>query len=129
MVEGSLADAYDPDTHRELAVRSASARSSTLDQRLKVELGFADGIATAFPGTTEPGRRAVDLLIGDGALSEDIPSLRSLNHFHNPLIDPWDDAGLRAGPILGTALVRGQSSVLWQQNRDQPSTVVFTPVP
>jgi hypothetical protein len=129
MVEGSLADAYDPDTHRELAVRSASARSSTLDQRLKVELGFSDGVATAFPGTTEPGRRAVDLLIGDGALSEDIPSLRSLNHFHNPLIDPWDDAGLRAGVILGTALVRGQSSVLWQQNREQPSTVVFTPVP
>ncbi|MGH7305874.1 MAG: hypothetical protein ACRELZ_21525 [Candidatus Rokuibacteriota bacterium] len=37
-----------------------------------------------------------------------MPSIRSVNHFHNPL-KPWPDAG---GPF-------GQSSIYWQQNADQ----------
>ena len=108
--------AYDPDTHRAVAKKSASAEVSALDQLLKRELGLTDGIGAQFPGTTEATRRQVDDLIGDGARSEDVPFFRSFNHFHNPLIDPWDNAGLRAFSILGFSLLRGQSSALWQQN-------------
>ena len=128
-VYGGAAIAYEAETHAQLAVKSTSREVSSIDRVLKFELGLSGGVTTTFRGVARPGVRRVDELIGDGALSEDIPSFRSLNHFHNPLIDPWDDAGLRAGPMLGTALVRGQSSVLWQQNDEQPSTFVFTPVP
>jgi hypothetical protein len=121
--------AYDPETHVELSVKAASTEASSIDRVLKLELGLSGGVTTTFRGVARPGLRRVDELIGDGAFSEDTPAFRSLNHFHNPLIVPWDDAGLRAGSILGAALVRGQSSVLWQQNGDQPSTFVFTPVP
>jgi hypothetical protein len=129
IVHGGAAIAYDGETHAQLAVKSASREVSSIDRVLKFELGLSGGVTTTFRGVARPGLRRVDDLIGDGALSEDTPSFRSLNHFHNPLIDPWDAAGLRAGPMLGPALVRGQSSVLWQQNDDQPSTFVFTPVP
>ena len=122
---GGIAVAYDPDTHRALATKSASAKVSALDQLLRLELGLTDGIGTQFPGVTFAARRQVDQLIGDGAFSEDVPRHRSLNHFHNPLIDPWDNAGLQAFSILGFATVRGQSSVLWQQNEAQDTSSVF----
>ena len=127
---GGIAVAYDPDTHRALATKSASAKVSALDQLLRLELGLTDGIGTQFPGVTFAARRQVDQLIGDGAFSEDVPRHRSLNHFHNPLIDPWDNAGLQAFSILGFATVRGQSSVIWQQNEAQDtSSVLILPLP
>ena len=106
---GGTAVAYDTQTHGELATKSASAEVSALDRFLKQELGFTDGITTQFPGITRVTRRRVDQLIGDGATSEDVPPFRSLNHFHNPLIDPWDNAGLRAFSIFGLPTVSGQS--------------------
>ena len=119
------ADAYDPQTHREIARRSASAGLPKVDQILKLDLGLSAGIGTVFPGITERQLRTVDELIGDGAFSEDIPPFRSLNHFHNPLLDPWDNAGLRAFSIFGLPTVNGQSSALWQQNDAQDTSTVF----
>jgi len=128
LAEAAPVGAYDPATHRQLATRSIDPGISRVDEFLRKELSLADGVSSAFPGVTVRAPRRVEQLIGDGALAEDSPPWRSLNHFHNPLIDPWDDAGLRAFSILDLALVRGQSSVLWQQNTDQPSSMVFTPV-
>jgi len=88
--------AYEAETHAQLAIKSASRGVSSIDRVLTFELGLSGGVTTTFRGVARPGLRRVDELIGDGALSEDIPSFRSLNHFHNPLIDPWDDAGLRS---------------------------------
>ncbi|HKZ75234.1 MAG TPA: hypothetical protein VJ259_01080, partial [Actinomycetota bacterium] len=126
---GGAAIAYEPGTHERLAIRSAAPSVSLLDQILKQELGLIDGIKTPFPGTARRTLQRVEDLIGDGARFEDFPSWRALNHFHNPLVEPWDEAGLRTFSIFGLPLVRGQSSTLWQQNPNQPWTFVFTPVP
>lgn len=122
-------NAYDQATHREIAQRATVPTISSLDQILKGELGLSEGIRETFPGISEPGLRSLQQLIGDGAFFEDVPGRRSLNHFHNPLVSPWDDAGLRTFSILGVPLIRGQSLVLWQQNPSQDSTFVLTPVP
>lgn len=111
---GLSAHAYDPQTHREIAERAAGSPISFIDEVLKDQLGFSKGILERFPGRSIPRLRTIQELIGDGAFSEDIPDTRSLNHFHNPLL-PWEDAGLRT--LFG--LVRGQSSVLWQQRPEQ----------
>src|SRR3990170_6001283 len=126
---GGAAIAYEPGTHERLAIRSAAPSVSLLDQILKQELGLIDGIKTPFPGTARRTLQRVEDLIGDGARFEDFPSWRALNLFHNPLVEPWDEAGLRTFSIFGLPLVRGQSSTLWQQNPNQPWTFVFTPVP
>lgn len=130
LIGSGTAIAYDAQTHRELATKAASAEVSKLDQILRRELGLTDGIRKDFPGLTMATPRRVEQLIGDGALSEDVPPHRSLNHFHNPLIDPWDNAGLRAFSIFGMSTVRGQSSALWQQNEEQDTSTVFVfPLP
>ncbi|TAK10127.1 hypothetical protein EPO44_00405 [bacterium] len=128
IVNCSALDAYDPVTHREIAHRAARPPVSSVDDVLKSELGLKEGIQETFPGISEAGQRTVEQLIGDGALFEDVPNTRSLNHFHNPL-RPWGEAGLRTFSVLGVPLLRGQSSVLWQQNTSQDTTFVSTPVP
>jgi len=109
--------AYELGTHREIAQRAAQPSISSLDQVLKGELGFPDGITQTFPARIQPGIRSVAQLIGDGAEAEDDPVWRTINHFHNPL-QPWDQAGLS---VLGFG---GQSSVLWQQNASQDTSTV-----
>ena len=121
--------AYDSLTHREIGERAAQSTVSSIDRVLKDDLGIPAGIAERFEGQSVPGLRNVQELIGDGSLFEDVPGRRSFNHFHNPLVSPWDDAGLRTFSILGVPLIRGQSSVLWQQNPSQDSTFVLTPIP
>ncbi len=120
-----MLDAYDRETHREIAQRSVELSISSLDQILKDELGLRRGITENFTGRSDPRPRTIQELIGDGAIAEDTPITRQLNHFHNPLVEPWQDASLRV--FFGA--VRGQSSVLWQQNTTQNSTFVFTPIP
>ncbi len=124
-----LAGAYDPVTHQTIGERAAAPAISQLDTVLKTDLSIPAGVDQRFFGPSLRQLRSIAELIGDGSLSEDVPSIRGLNHFHNPLIHPWDGAGLRAFSLFGIATVRGQSSVLWQQNPDQDTTVVFTPLP
>jgi len=128
--KGLSLNAYDTFTHREIARQSAQPSVSSVDEVLKGHLGLPDGIRERFPGHSQPGLRSVEQLIGDGALFEDVPGTRSLNHFHNPLFQadgtsrgPWNQAGLRFGLQLG------QSSVLWQQNTNQNFSSVFIPLP
>lgn len=103
------AGAYEPETHREIAIKAAQPNASSTDEVLKTELGIRGGIAEVLLGQ----RVGIDFLIGEGAFSEDSPFTRSRNHFHNPLL-PWESAGL-------TGIFGGQSSVVWQQNRSQSS--------
>jgi hypothetical protein len=97
---------------------------SLLDGVLKDHLGMQEGTKEKlFRGT--PQEQTVERLIVEGARSEDDPFTRVFNHFHNPLASQWQEAGLRA--FLGA--VRGQSSVLWQQNTNQNLSLVFMPAP
>ncbi len=95
---------YDLGTHREIAVRAVEV--SGVDQVLREQLGLSGGARHLVSG------REVRELLGEGALTEDVPVVRVLNHFHDPL-KPWESAGLHV------LLQLGQSSVLWQQNPDQ----------
>lgn len=113
--------AYEVGTHGELAQRAVDPTVSSLDEVLRTELGMPSGIAQQLLG------RDVRALIGDGARLEDLPSRRALNHFHNPLREPWDDAGLRTFSLFGVPLIRGQSSALWQQNPAQDTTFIYSP--
>ena len=108
------ASAYESETHRELALLSTSPEVSTLDAVLKTDLGLHGGVRHPLLGSS------VERLVSLGAAGEDNPDLRSLNHFHNPLL-PWGDAGLSVG---GGLLARGTSSVLWQQTLGQDAASV-----
>lgn len=50
--------------------------------------------------------------IEEGAKYEDKPTLRSFNHFHNPL-KPWNQAGLDEKLVVS---LEGKSSLLWSQD-------------
>lgn len=130
-----ILNAYDPATHRAIGEHAAHPTVSQLDNILKSELGIPSGVDQRFFGPSLQELRSVAELIGDGSFFEDA-SLRFFNHFHNPLYQadgtgrgPWNQAGLRTFSILGVPLIRGQSSVLWQQNPSQDTTFVFTPLP
>ncbi|MFQ5803957.1 MAG: hypothetical protein ACE5JQ_13770 [Candidatus Methylomirabilales bacterium] len=94
--------AYDVDTHKEIGLRAVNV--SSMDSVLKSELALRDGKASVF------NERTAEDWLSEGAGLEDVPFLRVVNHFHNPL-RPWDLAGL---PLLV-----GQASVRWQQDGSQ----------
>lgn len=98
--------AYDAVTHGELAVSAAIV--SSVEQTMRDALGLRDGLRTPFSKTL-----ARDW-VRAGATLEDEPPLRPFHHFHNPLVEPWEAAGLDVGGLAG-----GQSSALWQQNPSQ----------
>src|SRR6266481_912753 len=91
---------YQPETHR--ALSTTAVDRSDLHLILRTQLGVDEGIRFAING------EIVRAWVGIGAHLEDVPPVRSLNHFHSPL-KAWADAG---GPL-------GQSSVYWQQNPNQ----------
>ena len=101
---------YDIDSHR--AIAQQAVELSSVDSVLKATLGLSQGVDTLFEG-----KPAADWM-RDGAGFEDQPFPRVLRHFHNPTRQ-WEQAGLT---ILGVQV--GQSSVLWQQNRQQDQTVL-----
>jgi hypothetical protein len=94
------ASSYAPSTHREIG-RTAVDRSD-LDSILKAQYGVDLGARLVVNGET------IQTWVEIGAAREDVPAIRSLNHFHSPL-RPW----VGAGGILG------QSSIYWQQNPAQ----------
>jgi hypothetical protein len=91
---------YAPMTHAELG--AIAVDRSEFDSMLKGRYGIDRGASLAVAG------QALRTWVAIGAAREDAPPIRSLNHFHNPLL-PWADAG----GLLG------QSSVYWQQSPDQ----------
>lgn len=94
--------AYEVDTHKELAI--AATRQSNVDQLLVEDLGISGGLTATLRG------KSLETWLLNGADSEDnFP--RFLNHFHNPLVSNWSEAGL-GGSV-------GQSAILWAQNPSQ----------
>src|SRR3989304_4710655 len=114
LMGASFVGAYEPGTHREIAQRVAQASVSSLDRGLQEELSLSGGIRESFRGVSVSGLRTVSELIGDGAFFEDVPDRRALNHFHNPLVESWDQAGISVDLLFLS--IRGQSSIRWQQN-------------
>jgi len=90
------ARAYQPDTHFELS--SAAADRSHVDQILRDRFGEVFGLDQLVFGI---GARN---WIAAGGYLEDVPAIRGINHFHEPL-SPWEFAGLLGSP----------SSIRWQQ--------------
>jgi len=101
--------AYDLAAHAAITLK-ALPRSS-LGNALTA-LGFTNGLdAELSDGVIQ---QSVADWIAGGSKSEDMPDIRVVNHFHNPLANTWSQAGLR---VIG--IQPGQSSVLWQQNPRQ----------
>jgi len=131
---------FGTDTHERINV--SAAQNSTLDSFLSIDLAaknvvfdrdfvlqlqeFVQGDKTGLDASVD-GKRVVDW-IGIGGRSEDqfLEDIvgqtlgeiaggvtRSPRHFHTPLRDPWDQAGLN---LLG---IQVQSSVHWAQNPNQ----------
>jgi hypothetical protein len=105
------ARAYDIAAHATITRRALP--QSRLAEILK-SLGFEKGLSHEFFNRGLP--ESVVEAIAQGAMSEDEPDTRVVNHFHNPLVPKWVDAGFSAFGIQP-----GQSSVVWQQNpRQEP---------
>ncbi len=81
----------------------------SLDSYLRDRLGFEDGATQILK--SNQGEQRIWQWIAQGGIEEDNPSLRSFNHYHNPL-RIWNEAGLK-GSVLGN------SSIIWAQYRDQ----------
>lgn len=91
---------YAPATHAEIGALAVDR--SDVDSILRSRYRVDRGSAFTINGQT------VRTWVAIGATREDVPGVRSLNHFHSPL-KPWTSAG----GLLG------QSSIYWQQNGDQ----------
>src|SRR2546425_10186919 len=97
-------ESYEVDVHEALS-QTAVDRGEKLEVILRDELNLSAGRLTRFSG--ELARTWVGL----GSFQEDVPRLRVLNHFHNPLLflQP-EEAGLRS-TVPGLTVAAGQSSL------------------
>jgi len=104
--------AFDNEAHKALSERAITV--SGVDNFLKTVLRYEFPQGTSHSSLA--GRTVVQL-IQDGAVLEDSPFRRVINHFHNPKLS-WDQAGLRPPGATGPV---GESSVAWGQNANQGS--------
>ena len=107
---GMPVSAYDLAAHQAISHTAVGEVGDSMDMRLK-ELGLTDGILTQL--SSESVRKTVREWVEHGGASEDDPSPRVVNHFHNPMAESWGTAGLTVGPF------RWFSSVVWQQHPAQ----------
>ena len=116
LLHGLPTHSFEKETHRTLSERAIPA--SKLDNFLKTELAFSEGVTTKLVGN------AITDLIGNGSIKED-DSPRFCNHFHNPL-SSWSAAGLQIVPNPSCQTI-SHSLVLWGQKPDlQPFGEKFT---
>lgn len=111
----TVSNAYDTDNVHPLLNEKALLQSN-VDNYLKAQLGFANGIKEVFK------TKRITEWIKDGAKLEDETICRSRNHFHDPL-KSWDSAGL-SNPVVDTyCLLFGyekfsaDSSLIWAQKQ------------
>lgn len=108
--------AYDNEKVHQLINENASLRSSNFITTMKA-LGFTGNSPSEIIELNVVNGKKIKDWFHDGAKEEDIPLVRSYNHFHDPT-KSWDKAGLD-DYVLGILHVKGDSSVLWAQNPDQ----------
>ncbi|MFQ5803421.1 MAG: hypothetical protein ACE5JQ_11060, partial [Candidatus Methylomirabilales bacterium] len=118
LMDVNSAIALNETTHaiiNEQAARQSRPNKPGLDQILKDELGFPQGIEESLRS------REVFEWLREGGIQEDSPLCRTARHFHDPL-QPWENAGLRTlNPIImvpcgGSSFL---SSVHWAQKPNQ----------
>ncbi len=106
-VAGSLACAFNVSTHQDMN-REATNNDAAFESLLRQQFGFADG------RYEEINRKQVMEWIIDGGEEEDgwipLPG-RFMNHFHDPLVTPWNTAGLEYRER------QYESSAVWMQDR------------
>jgi hypothetical protein len=129
LVSGSTVLSLDEKTHQ--AINEYIAQNSigefSFNNYLQETLGFKAGALEVLRGLESdgiPSKKRVYEWLGYGGIQEDRPGdntdyimnspTRSVNHFHNPLRQPWNDAGLN-DRVLGKSFT-GKSLVLWGQN-------------
>ncbi len=103
--------AYDEKvTHPELT--KIAIKISILDQYLKSNLSFKDGIQAKVPSYSADD---ILVLLRKGAELEDFEPCRRANHFHNPLL-PWGQSGMSDDPLWaesGCTFWTRYSAVTW----------------
>jgi len=131
---------------QQIAQRTVNGFS--LDAYLKNSLGFQGGAGEPILAYSETKKRTMKRAIfewlGEGGIKEDEPegyskylsnTARNNNHFHNPLVETWDKAGLDIDVSALRSLfpllfrlpypfpdhIKGQSSILWAHNKNQDS--------
>ncbi len=117
LVYNNAGYALEVETHEAMNeyIASTILNGFSLSDYLNKNLGFTKGKEEEING------KKVYKWLRDGGYYEDkpawtIPYLRSVNHFHNPLLT-WESAGLN-DTVLGINYT-GQSSILWSQNSNQ----------
>jgi hypothetical protein len=131
LIDVNSATALQESTHA--IVNEQASRHSQLDQFLKAQLGFPEGIEEPVRG--REGERLVFEWIREGGKREDdvggpggllLRESRFFRHFHDPLYQAdgsgrgsWDEAGLR---FLGLQ----ESSVRWMQRLNQDAQAART---
>jgi len=133
-----VAYGFEKPTHMAVNINIAtkSINGFSLDSYLTNQLGLSKGVKEEFNG------KQIMNWIGEGGKAEDEPeglfkylsnNARNNNHFHNPLADTWDKAGLDIDVSVLKSLfpllfrlpypfpdhIKGQSSILWAHNKNQ----------
>ena len=98
---------YSKKTHKRLNEEAVNTSVLVTENYLNSQLGFSKGIKEEISG--ESDTKTVEKWIRDGGKTEDKP-IRFKNHFHNPLEEDWNKAGLWR--IF-------KSSILWAQDINQ----------
>jgi hypothetical protein len=104
----SPALAFEANTHRVMTAKAVVA--SELGGTLNGSLGFLRGVSEPIGSGTVEQRGVVNWIV-EGAVPEDEPDPRVINHFHDPT-QPWGSAGL-------TISLVGESSAVWSQDPAQ----------
>ena len=96
------------ETHKYLNqyIAQNSINNFSLDQYLKNQLGIKTGVLTPLK-SDEDSKRIWDWVRMGGQYEDEPGYSRSCNHFHDPLVEPWTNAGLSAF----------KSSVIWAQDQ------------
>jgi hypothetical protein len=101
------------ETHKYLNqyIAQNSINNFSLDQYLKNQLGIKTGVLTPLK-SDEDSKRIWDWVRLGGQYEDEPGYSRSCNHFHDPLKEPWTDAGLS---VAGFSPFK--SSVIWAQDQ------------
>jgi hypothetical protein len=96
------------ETHKYLNqyIATTPINSFSLDEYLKNQLGIATGVLTPLK-SGQDSKRIWDWIRMGGQYEDEPGYSRSCNHFHDPLVEPWANAGLSAF----------KSSVIWAQDQ------------
>lgn len=98
---GAVVIAYDNMNVHPIINENATNQSELQD--FLISMGFSDGLDKNLQAFNK--KLSITEWIIAGGITEDEPAIRALNHFHDPLSEPWEDAGL---PLEASSLIWAQ---------------------